>query len=426
MLRRLLRASAVVVSLVLVLAAAAVYLFGFFPLRNPHPPAFRAHGTLAIEDALVYTSPDDPPLEHATVVVIDGKIAAVGAHIPVPPGAQLLACHGCAVTAGFWNAHIHFTQREWLNSEWKPAPVLNAQLADMLTSRGFTTVVDLGSDLRVTIPLRRRTESGELLGPRIYTAGSPQYPPNGIPYYLRDTLPKYLLRLLPQPATPREAATVERNNIWQGADLLKLFTGSIVELHEIRPMPVANARAAVEVAHAAGQLAFAHPSDLRGVKVAIDSQVDVLAHAPSAPEGVTPALLGSMVGRHMAMVPTLKMFATTVTTDPRFLEPIYAEVRSFHILGGDLFFGTDVGYMTDYSTEDEFAALERCGLDAKAILRMLTTAPATRFKVAGSTGRIAPGYDADLVVLAADPASSVRAFAQVLETVRAGRVIYRR
>jgi imidazolonepropionase-like amidohydrolase len=208
--------------------------------------------------------------------------------------------------------------------------------------------------------------------------------------------------------------------------VLKLFTGSIVEPHEVLPMPEANAAAAVEVAHSHGQLAFAHPSDLAGVRIAIDSGVDVLAHAPSSPEGVTAELFQTMVARHMAMVPTLKMFATTVTTDPKFLDPIYEEVRSFHSLGGELLFGTDVGYMTDYSTADEFAALQKCGLDAPTILRMLTASPAGRFGVAETKGHIAPGTDADLVVLAGDPAKDVGAFSQVLVTVRAGRVVYRR
>ncbi len=423
---RLLRASAAGVVMVLLVTGVAVYVFAFFPLRHPHPAAFRAQGSLAIQDALVYTSPDDPPLQHATVLIRDGRITAVGTDLPVPPGAELIPCQGCAVTAGFWNAHVHFTQPKWLNSDWKSASVLNAQLADMLTSRGFTTVVDVGSDLRVTIPLRRRIEAGELLGPAIYTAGSPQYPPHGTPYYLRDTLPRYLLPFLPQPSSPAEAAAVETRNIADGADVLKLFTGSIVEPHEVLPMPEPNAAAAVEVAHRHGQLAFAHPADLAGVQIAIDSGVDVLAHAPSVPAGVTPELFQTMVSKHMAMVPTLKMFATTVTTDPAFLDPIYEEVRSFHSLGGELLFGTDVGYMTDYTTGDEFAALEKCGLDAPTILRMLTVSPASRFKVLATKGRVAPGADADLVVLAADPAKDARAFSQVLVTVRAGRVVYRR
>ncbi len=412
--------------ILIVLVAGAIYAVVFRPLRDPHPAAYMAHGTLAIENAKIYTSPDAPPIERGTVVVRDGKIAAVGTDVTVPADALILPCDGCVVTAGFWNAHIHFTEPKWQSTDWKSASALNAQLANMLNSHGFTTVVDCGSDLRVTIPIRRRIESGELLGPKIYTAGSAQYPPKGIPFYLKDTLPPYILMMLPQPKSPAQAARTENRNILQGADILKLFTGSLISHTAVLPMPVENARAAVEAAHRQGQLAFAHPSNLAGVQVAMQSGVDVLAHAPSEPTGVDAALLQSLVDKHMAMIPTLKMFGTTVTHNPAFLDPIYAEVRQFHAEGGQLIFGTDVGYMTDYTTGDEFRALERSGLNATDILRMLTTAPADRFGVSEQKGTITPGKLADFVVLSADPASDVGNFAKVQATVRSGRVIYRR
>ena len=121
-----------------------------------------AKGTLAIENAKIYVSPDAPPIESGTIVIQDGRITAVGADIPIPSGAQIIPCDHCVVTAGFWNAHVHFTEAKWAGADWQPAAKLNAQLADMLTSRGFTTVVDVGSNLRDTIPIRRRIEAGEL------------------------------------------------------------------------------------------------------------------------------------------------------------------------------------------------------------------------------------------------------------------------
>jgi imidazolonepropionase-like amidohydrolase len=409
----------------LVVAGAGYFFLWFWPMRDPHPrPA--PGGSLAIRDATVYVSPGAAPLEHATVLVRDGVIAAVGADAAVPADTQVLACNGCVVTAGFWNVHVHFTEPKWDWAAWKSSAELDAQLADMLTSRGFTTVADLGSDLRNTISLRRRIESGELLGPRIYTAGAGLYPPHGIPYYIRNSVPFFVLWFMPQPESPQEAAEVEERNIARGADILKLFTGSYVARGTVKPMPEAIARAAVEVAHQHGQIAFSHPSNLAGTQVAIASGVDVLAHAPDTTEGVDAALLGSMVSRNMAMSPTLKMFATTVTTKPEYLEPIYAVVRQFHELGGVLLFGTDVGYMSDYRTEDEFRALEHCGLGAMDILRMLTTAPAERFSVAREEGTIEVGKAGDLVMLEGDPGRDVGAFARVMATVRNGRVLFMR
>ena len=421
------RRLALILGILLIILAAALYVVGFRPLRDAHPPDYMATGTLAIQDAKIYPSPDATPIEHGTVVVVDGKIAAVGPSdaVTVPDGAQIIPCNQCVVVAGFWNAHVHFTESKWSGADFQQAAKLNAQLADMLTSRGFTTVVDVGSNLRDTIPIRRRIEHGELLGPKIYTAGSAQYPPHGIPYYL-GSLPWFIRTMMPQPSTPEEAARDEERNIAEGADLLKLFTGSYIARGTVLPMPEGNARAAVEVAHSHGQLAFAHPSNLAGVLVAMHSGVDVLAHAPDSPEGIDANLLQTIVDKHMSMVPTLKMFGTTVTKNPAYLDPIYAEVRQFHADGGRLIFGTDVGYMTDYTTEDEFRALELSGLNAMDILRMLTTAPADRLGVADKKGSVAVGKLADIVVLSADPAADVTNFAKVQTTMRSGRVIYQR
>jgi imidazolonepropionase-like amidohydrolase len=128
----------------------------------------------------------------------------------------------------------------------------------------------------------------------------------------------------------------------------------------------------------------------------------------------------------MSMSPTLKMFATTASTNPKFLNPIYDVVRRFHVLGGDLIFGTDIGYMTDYSTQGEFSALAQSGLSARDMLRMLTVAPATRFGVAALRGTVTPGKMADLVVLEGDPIADIAAFSRVRFTIRNGRLIYER
>jgi imidazolonepropionase-like amidohydrolase len=409
----------------IILAALAAYFLLVWPLHNPHPPRVFPEGTLAIRNVRIYIAPDSDPIEHATVLARTGIIVAVGQNITIPQDTNIVECPNCTVTAGFWNSHIHFTESKWDNAAFKSADTLNAQLSDMLTSRGFTTVVDLGSDIRQTISLRRRTETGDLKGPSIYTAGSGMYPPHGIPYYLGN-LPFFARWMMPQPETPEAAVKIEERNIRLGADVLKLFTGSIVSPHQVLPMPLDIATAAVEVAHRNGQLAFAHPTNLAGTTIALDSGVDVLAHAPSSPAGIDTAFLQSIVDRHRSMIPTLKMFATTASTDPEYLQPIYAVVRQFHALGGDLMFGTDVGYITDYSTADEFNALTQSGLNTRDILRMLTVAPATRFGVTALKGTVTPGKLADLVVLDGDPLADIAAFSRVHYTVRSGQLIYQR
>ena len=407
-------------------AVAAVWLLEFYPRRNSHPPLKLAKGSLAIEHARIYTSPTDPPIDDGTVLVRDGLIAAVGNQVQVPSGATIIPCDHCVVTAGFWNAHVHFTEPKWSNANWRSAATLNPQLADMFLSRGFTTVIDLGSNPADTFSIRRRIEQGELTGPYIYTAGTALYPPHGLPFYLKETLPRWIQALMPQPETPQDATRIVRRNLASGADVTKLFTGSWVQRGHVLPMPLGIAKAAVTETHLNGKLVFAHPSNLAGVQVAIDSGVDVLAHAADDTRGVDAKLLSTAIGKNMAMIPTLKMFTTTVTTDPHYMDPICAEVGQFHQLGGTLIFGTDVGYMTDYSTEGEFVELGKSGLDWKTVLAMLTTNPAARMGVSDHKGSIAPGKLADLTILDADPAADLANFSHVHAVIRSGNLVWHR
>ncbi len=257
-------------------------------------------------------------------------------------------------------------------------------------------------------------------GPFVYTAGPAIYPPHGIPFYVRESSPRWLLYLMPQTKTPKDAADQVQRNIDMGSDITKLFTGSWIAHGKVLPMPLDIAKAAVERTHLNGRLVFSHPSNLAGTEVAIESGVDVLAHAPDSRKALRATSLQPWFTRNMAMIPTLKMFATTVTTNPAYLDPIYAEVRQFHELGGQLIFGTDVGYMTDYSTNDEFAALAKCGLSPMDILAMLTTNPAGRFGVSNAKGTVTAGQAADLTVLGADPAQDLTAFSKVRMTIRSG------
>lgn len=408
------------------IGSVAFWVIEVYPRHGSHPRLKLAQGTLAIEHARIYISPADPPIDDGAVLVRDGLIAAVGGQVEIPRGTTIVPCVGCVVTAGFWNAHVHFTEPKWTMAAWKSSATLNPQLADMFFSRGFTTVIDLGSNPADTFAIRRRIENGQLLGPYIYTSGPAVYPPHGVPFYVRQSSPKWMMPLMSEPATPNAARRFVHQNLNSGADLTKLFTGSWVERGRVLPMPLAIARAAVDESHLNGKLVFAHPSNLAGIRVAIDSGVDVLAHAADDTRGVDQALLASAIRKNMAMIPTLKMFASTVTTDPSYMDPILAEVHQFHELGGQLIFGTDVGYMTDYSTDLELVELRKSGLNWNDVLAMLTTNPAARMGVSDLKGTVAPGQLADLAILSADPARDLTNFARVQAVVRSGKVVWQR
>lgn len=383
------------------------------------PGASAAAQNLEIRDAKVYVSPNAPPLTYATVVIAAGKIAEVGSNVRAPAGTMSLPCDGCVIFAGFWNAHVHFTGSQWDGAASRPAGELTRSMQTMLTHSGFTTVVDVASDPVNTVALRRRVESGEVAGPKIYTSGFGLYPPHGIPFYL-DELPEVTRAKLPQPESVAAAMQAVRANQAQGSDVAKLFTGAYLSPDKIIHMPLDIATAAARSAHEKEQLVFAHPSDLEGARIAIESGVDVLAHAPDTVAGVDALFIRKMVDRHVAMTPTLKLFAGS-----GHIKEIRAVVTEFYRDGGRLLFGTDTGFLTDWDVSEEYRQLQLAGLTFREVLSMLTVNPVEEFHLSAHAGQVRVGYAGDLTVLAGDPSSGgFREFAHVVYAIRGGRVIF--
>jgi imidazolonepropionase-like amidohydrolase len=68
--------------------------------------------------------------------------------------------------------------------------------------------------------------------------------------------------------------------------------------------------------------------------------------------------------------------------------------------------------------------MSRAGMSFRQILASLTTNPAERFGYSKHSGRVAKGMDADLAVLADDPAKDATAFSRVRYTIRRGQIIH--
>lgn len=387
----------------------------------------RTESITALVGARIYSSPSAKPIADGIILIANGKITAVGSRgrLKVPADAKTIDCSGRTIVAGFWNSHVHFTEPKWRGADTASASALSSQLQDMLTRYGFTSVVDTGSDTKNTVSLRKRIDSGEVAGPRILTAGLPLYPEHGIPYYVLESgIPPDVIKLLKQPATPSEAVRAVDEDVAQGADIIKLFVVSWVRRNG-RPTPLPMrldiVQAAVNEAHRKGMLVFAHPSTIEGVELVLKGHVDVLAHTIEGPEDWTPAVVAQLKAANVSLIPTLALFNSPTEIN----QGILHEVKSYADAGGTILFGTDIGYLTNYpDLTREFGLLSRAGLTFQQILEALTTAPAARLGFAKSTGRIAKGMDADLVVLDGDPARDVQPFSRVETTMRAGRIIY--
>lgn len=229
-------------------------------------------------------------------------------------------------------------------------------------------------------------------------------------------------------ATPDAARARARTQLKEGADGAKLFIGALVGgPRGVVHMSPDVARAVVESAHAAHRPVFAHPSTTQGIEIALQAGVDVLAHSTPIDGPWPDGMAQRLVAADMALVPSLKLFEVELRKESvppavieRFLAVGQGQLRAFRQAGGQVLFGTDVGYIHDSDPHREYALMAGAGMDWRAILASLTTEPARRFGHGARSGRIAPGMDADLVLLGREPADDVLALSDVVWVMRLG------
>ena len=239
---------------------------------------------------------------------------------------------------------------------------------------------------------------------------------------------------VPEVDTVEEARRVATDTLDRGADGLKAYVFSPSGAPGSAVMRPELIRAMVDVAHARKKPVFAHPENPKGLRAAVEGGVDVIAHAIEEGGPWDAATVAALRRANVALVPTLRLYAVGSLVKHKKSEAeaegyvarcgVLEQVRDFSKAGGLVLFGTDVGFYDPLDMTGEYRLMSRAGLDWKAILASLTTAPAERFAAAKKTGRVAPGYDADLVLLAGDPAEDVEAFAKVQLTIRKGKVVY--
>ena len=382
----------------------------------------------------IYVSPDAKPIDKGVVRLRDGLVVSADADRPSDDAPSLDSrCDGGVIVAGFQNSHVHLIGPAFLDARHRPAAQLQQGLTDLLTRWGFTTAFDIASDRDNTLALRERVDQGEIVGPRLLTVGLPLFPPDGLPFYLRDADPAFLAKM-PQPATVAQALKTVRENLDAGTDGTKLFLVTPQGQGKVKRIPADIAAAAVEETHRHGKLVFAHPTDLDGIRAALQAHVDILAHPPlGIPAPWPESLMAQVRSSGTSMIPTLKLLPYELAKEhvptpvaDRIVKETVQEFGKFVAAGGQVLFGTDVDYMTDTDPTQEYELMGQAGMTPMQILASLTTTPAARWNESARRGRIAPGMAGDLVVLDADPAQDVKRFAAVRCVVRGGKVVYAR
>ncbi|HYP02660.1 MAG TPA: amidohydrolase family protein, partial [Pyrinomonadaceae bacterium] len=368
-----------------------------------------------------------PPIINGVVLIKNGRVAKVGEkhRVKIPDKTTVIDCTGLTLVAGFWNSHVHFTESKWENAARLPAAQLNQQLRDTFTRYGFTTVFDLGSQVENTQVIRNRIESGEVDGLKILTTGTGLVPEGGTPFYVKPLK-------FPEILNPQQAASLVREKVKKRVDAVKIFTGPTpVEGGSPLIMRLELVRAITSEAHRHGKLVFSHPENDAGVNVAVDGGADILAHTAPTGSKWDQTQITKMKRAKITLIPTLSLFTKLgrslglpATTIENFISTPLEQLRAYSEVGGQIVFGTDLGFIADYDPTEEYLLMMRANMNFRQILASLTTNPAERFGVSNRTGRIAPGMDADIVIIAGDPEADIKALSNVKYTLRKGRIIY--
>jgi len=369
---------------------------------------------LTIVNARLVTEPGADPIDDAYVSINNGKITEISSGIP-PTSNKTLDANGRLVTAGLWNSHVHFTSPELKHSA-------EQTIRDTFLKYGFTSVIDTGSVIEDTLALKLSIDSGETPGPRILVASGS--------FVFTDGTPSYLPGIqLPEVSLPQQAEPMVAYFLEAGAQGIKMFSGSFQAERDTIYLPPEIIRAISDAAHARGAFVYSHPTDRQGLVNAVENGVDVLAHTapPAGPLGAD--LIAAMKSNNVALVPTLKLWAFEFDRAGAPTEVALAyqnqgvrQLAEFYQAQGEILFGTDVGYMDDYDTREEFLMMGKAGMGFDDILASLTTTPSRRF--VNEPGTVAVGARADLVIFESDPTLDTANFSRVAVTIKEGRVLH--
>jgi imidazolonepropionase-like amidohydrolase len=192
----------------------------------------------------------------------------------------------------------------------------------------------------------------------------------------------------------------------------------------------ADVATVVAAAHAVGLPVAAHCHGIEGTSFAIAAGVDSIEHCTfmTSRERSEPDadLVGRMASAGIAVSATFGRLPDI--PPPPVVEanhPTIVELMGTHIRNGDtLVVGTDAGIMPAKPHDVlPFAVRElgQVGLTGDEILRTLTSTAAAVCKVGDRKGRLAPGYDADILAVAGDPVERPERLRDVCGVWRGGR-----
>lgn len=401
------------------LAVLAVALLG---AEQAAVAAAAGDNALLIRDAMVFDGTGRAAYP-ASVLVEDGRIAAIGAELAAPKGARVVNARGQALLPGLFDLHTHWTPNA--------TPSELPQVANLYMAAGVTTVSDFHEPPEAYAP--RRAWLASIAAPDVKFAARMSTPlGHGADWGDENTT-----RWVNSPEAAR--AGVQAVAAYK-PDFIKAFTDGwrYSNAADNSSMDEETLTALVDEAHKHGLKVFTHTVMVKRGKAAARAGVDVIAH--SVQDGPVDAELIALMREHgTAYAPSLAVYLpervdgsgrnngkpdVLAQREQNFANALH-NVKTLHDAGIPVVVGTDAG-MTGTphgaSTLRELELLVQAGLTPSEALLAGTSASAKALGVS-DRGSIEVGKRADLLLVRGRPWENIGDVRNTQQVYVAGRQV---
>lgn len=385
------------------------------------------------------------PISNAVVVVEDDRIAAVGAGLAVPAGAEVIDLGRATLLPGLIDCHTHITGQpgdNYYEDQFRKSPIDSAVMANVYARRtldaGFTTVRDVGAGELVDIALRNAVNRGDLPGPRMQVA-TLAVSATGGHGDLSGFSPYLSFRELKGLADGvDEIRRLVRTEVKYGADLIKVSaTAGVLSEEESVGAPQYSQEelnALVSEAHMWEKRVAAHAHGTEGIKRAVRAGVSSVEHASFIDEeGIALAkekgtwLVMDIYNDDYIMAEfARKGYPQKILEKERLVGRTQREnFRKAVQAGAKLAFGTDAGVYPHGLNGKQFAKMVEWGMTPMQAIQSATGHAADLLGWRDRVGSVEVGKFADLVAVSGDPLEDVTELERV-QFVMKGGAVYKR
>jgi imidazolonepropionase-like amidohydrolase len=296
--------------------------------------------------------------------------------------------------------------------------VLMLRSARDLLGVGVTTARDLGARAYLDVVVRDAIADGLARGPRMVVAARPITVTGGHCWFMGG-----------EADSDDDLRRMVRTHHKHGADLIKVMsTGGFMTTGSApwyAQFTAGQLAVIVEEASRVDMPVAAHAHGIEGIRRAVAAGVTTLEHCSFVTETndrrFDEALAARIAEQKIFVCPTISANAPYIAELTGIV--VGAHVRAMHELGVRIITGTDAGI--DNNPHHQYVGglqyLVTLGFEPAEVLAMATTEAAAALGVGAITGRLAPGYDADLIVVDGDPRADLAVLGQLRRVITRGR-----